>query len=616
MEINSDKASILKRIAHAKAVSKEWHERIRESRRLYNFDHYNVRARAGESRYADPTYTNTVDLGVGIIGANKMDWHAYGWQSSLVEQDETSKIEKFLTGLVDASSLREEYDIPMELITNLVRDGAAVIYSVWDTQIAREYVDMIEIPTADDEGVETAKAYLEPPFRVKSIDPLNIFLVPGGPKRWLAVASISKETVQDIEVRFDVPISRYSHLTPDQKSSRKDEFIDYWELIEVSSGGSEEEFDDNGELQPVAKQYAVRNALIFGGQFIRDPRIMPGYSDLPYTIGFFKPVDRMKPEDWGHGILEPMRTSVDLLEKTINRRARQIDVFSSLPMFSRTASGRTIQMDPGLGPIVPLRPDEALEFPRWQGNSPDVEEQIGYLRAKVQQSSFSDLAYGAGTNQVSGYALSQVSDQNRIRLEQPVRNLKLMWESWANKVLKMAANFASDAYIRVYGRLRGASFAEQVFGDGVDQYKVECLIKPQFPNEITRNHGFANQMRGLLSERTIGERYLGIEQMEDELDRKTAEQLRQNPIIQQYIVITQIMELAEEGDKAAGLLLQQMQQGNIPGQPGRPEDPTVGMTQPTGLQSATGTPPAQVAGAPPGGGVEGMLNSAVEVPLG
>jgi PAS domain-containing protein len=614
MEVTADKQGILKRIAEARAISSDWHVKMEENRRLYKFNHYNTRKRKGEERYPDPSYTNTVDLAVGILGANKVDWRVIGWQSSIREEQETSKIEKYLTGLIDTSNRREEYDIPLDVITNIVRDGAAVLYSVWDTKLAKMNKGEVNIPTSDDQGSDTVSAYFEPPIRVQSIDPASIFLVPGGPKRWLAVAHITRESVYDVEQRYEVKIARYSHLTDTQKTSQKDDFIDYWELVEVDSpefatpNFVELPLEDRAEN---VKKLGTRNAIIFAGEFLRDPKIMPGYEDLPYTIAFFKSVDRFVSADWGHSVLEPMKSSVEQLEKTINRRARQISIFSSLPLFSKTQSGRTIQADPSLGSIIGLRPDEDLAFPRWQGNPPDIEEQIGYLRNRVQQSSFHELDFAS---QPSGYAMSQVGDQNRIRLEPPLRNLKLMWETWATKALKLTAAFASDSYVRVFGTMRGRQFGEQVFGDGIADYKVECIIKPRFPHELTRNVAFANQLRGLLSDRTIGERFLDIEQSDDEEDRKTAEQLRKNPTLQQYVIITMLMELAEDKDKAAILLLKQIESSGMPGQPGRPAGPP-GMVQPEGgLMSATGAIPAGAAGAPPEQGMETQLNSSVEVP--
>jgi hypothetical protein len=74
-----------------------------------------------------------------------------------------------------------------------------------------------------------------------------------------------------------------------------------------------------------------------------------------------------------------------------------------------------------------------------------------------------------------------LGDQNRIRLEQPVAHLQLLWSRWAKKVLQITANFAAGMIVRVYGRLKGRDFMEQVFGKELANYNVQVRIKPEFP---------------------------------------------------------------------------------------------------------------------------------------
>jgi hypothetical protein len=251
-------------------------------------------------------------------------------------------------------------------------------------------------------------------------------------------------------------------------------------------------------------------------------------------------------------------------------------------------------------------------FPRWPGNPPDVSQHIEFLRGRVQQSGFTDIAFGAGPSQISGYALSQMSDQNRIRLEQPVKHLENLWSRWAKKVLSLTKAFGEGQVVRVFGRMRGEEFMEQVVGNDMDQYRVRAYIKPEFPNERTRNHAMASQVRGILSESTIMERYLDIDQPDDERRLRIQEMAQTHPVMVQMAVTNALMEMAMEGDPAAMMTLKQLQEGNLPGQPGRPSEPNapeqmVGTAGPEGemTRSPETEPEEDLTGGPPKLGLGG-----------
>jgi len=216
--------------------------------------------------------------------------------------------------------------------------------------------------------------------------------------------------------------------------------------------------------------------------------------------------------------------------------------------------------------------------------------------------------YGSGSNESSGFALSLLGDQNRIRLEQPVSHLELLWSSWAKDILDLTKSFANDAVVRVYGRMRGSDFAEQVMGQEVADYLVKAAVRPEFPNEKTRYHAMAVQVKGILSDYTIMERYLNVKQPEEEEERKLIQMAKLHPAMQQYGLIVALKGMAAEGDEAAAMTLEQLQQGQIPGMGGRPPQGT----QPgnaLGTQSATGEATPQAGGAMPEGmSAEDQLN--------
>src|SRR5690606_32741435 len=155
-----------------KTTCDRWHRDIEHRRDLYNFEHWKgVRAAPNEAQYADPTYTNSVDLAVGVLLANQLDWEAFGWTPSLAEEMDSSKVEKYLAGIIAINNEREEYHIPYETIMHFARDGAAVLYSPWDPKLAEHGQKPMQI--VDPEGnPQEVMAYTECPIRMQVIDPL------------------------------------------------------------------------------------------------------------------------------------------------------------------------------------------------------------------------------------------------------------------------------------------------------------------------------------------------------------------------------------------------------------------------------------------------------------
>lgn len=588
---------IEQRFLRAQKLVEPFHHNIERWRRWYDFEHYRGRPKPNEPQYADPTPTNTVDLAVGILLANKLDFRANAWMSDRQEEEETSKVEKYCAGTIEVNSQREGYHIEYETTLNFARDGVGILYSVWDNALAREYLTTIETEQGQ------LQVYRETPIRTQVIDPLKMFMVPGGSKgRWLYVCRVEEMSVFDVEMEYNVQLARFDHMSDEQKMEHLGRLIDYWEYAKndkevVLEDGSVSRYEDGTAVTET--RTVVKNAIIFDNDtYVRPLRVMEGYDEIPYTIQFFKPVKRDDPKQWSHNIIRPLENTVQYLEKAINRRSRQIDVFSSLPLVTKTMPGRQVQVDPGMGNIVNMRANEDVGFPRWPGNAPDVEQQISFFRGRLQQSGFSDVVFGAGASQVSGYALSQLGDQNRIRLEQPVIHLQMLYNSWAKKILSLTKNFAGPRHVRVYGRTRGKDFVEQLQGSFADQYLVRSQIKPEFPNEKVRKHAMATQARGVLSERTLMENYYDIEQPDDERDRRLQEMAENHPAMIQYAVILQLRKWAQEGDEAAGMALQALMAGNVQ-QGGQP--PSRNPEQLLGTQSPNGSPTRQAQGGEPPG---------------
>lgn len=583
MELNNSNEikEVTSRIARAKSFVRDWKTNIEHWRDLYNNKHYSGIDQADETRYNDPTYTNTVDLAVGIMLANKLRWHAFGFEPSKQEQVDTANIEKLIEGIWDVNDEREERSNAYELFLNFIRDGGGVIYSVFDPKIAqRALIEIDKVDPNSPTGTSKALTFNEPPIRIQIIDPLKVFAIPGGPKRWLLIGRQEEMSILDVEYLYNTKIPTAVAYSSDEKALIMGEFNDVWDYTVV-----------DGAMK-------VRNTIMYNGLTISGPRIMEGYTELPYDIQFFKPTMASSPKGW-HNITTALEDSVKQLEKTVNRRAHQIDVYTGLPIVTKTQMGRVVQID-NIFNHVNISTDEEIAFPQWPGNAPDVQLHMDFLRTRVNQSGFSDVMYGTGSGEAAGYAMAQQSDQNRMRLEQPIKHLELMLTSWARKTLTLLQTFGTGASICVYGHKQGQDYKEYVEIDDLKGYAIKSEIRPHFPAEQARKTAMATQVKGILSNYTIMERYLDIEQPEDEQDRQMIEAASMHPLLIQYAITAELTERAKAGDEIAAQVLQSMQQQGTPGEPGRPKDPNSpeGMTN---MPSATGQLTSQEQGGAPAG---------------
>lgn len=527
----------------ARSFTRGWHENITLFRDFYNFRHYRTKPKPGETQYVDPTPTNVVDLAVGILLANPPVWSAVSYRPG--RDDVASDVEKFIHSLIRQVEDSQEINFIYELLLHFVRDGGVVLYTVWDRVAERRSKREVPEFLYPDGSIRPATIYEDIPLYVQIIDPHNILLLPGGRDRWAAIARVEMASVYDIVMRFGedrLPEMYKKHLkNMDEAISSRYELVDYWDV--VSSGEKE----------------VIRHAILYGDEFIVPLGETP-YRDFPYVIGLYKPTDRYDSGQW-QSILSPVIPTVQLLERAINRRQRLIDLYASMPIVSKTVGGRDVSVDVSLGKVVKLQTDEDFGFPTWAGSPPDVDRQIELFRSRIQQSGFSDLFYGTGSSGASGYALSLLGDQNRIRLEQPIAHIENLLRRWANRVLDLILSFVDveSTFFSCYGVMREERFSHFIPAASLEGMRVFCELKPEFPNDRVRNHAMAVQVAQFLSRQTILEKYLGIQQPSDEMRRKVIEMAETHPALIQYAVMAELLEMANEGDEAAAMALQSIQ---------------------------------------------------------
>ena len=580
--------NIQDRYRRAKTHVEPWHSQIKKWRSFYDMKHYIKKPKMNETQYPDPTPTNVVDVAVGVLGSHPLEFKAMGWKPDPDEQDRTDAVEKFLNGAIHISNIREEEEITYAANFNFVRDGAAVVKAVWDPYLhyRHQAVAMLPNPDAPDDQEQgiPIRVFNELPLKTSIIDPLEIYVIPGGRQRWLYLFHTTKMSIHDAEALYNFQYLDHSG-DESQKMYIEYDLVDYWRVAHYPEGD------------------VIVNAVMFNEKWVPgfEPRVMEGYESLPFTIGFFKPVDKKEPAQWGHGVIQPLEPSVKMIERNVNRRQRQIDVFSALPMIVKSLPGRSVSVDAGFGKSLQMSTDEDIAFPVWPGNSPDSNLQIDYLRSRLQQSGFSDILFGM-EGRGAGFAISQMTDQNRIRLIEPIRQIEGFWARWADKALQLTKVFAGESLLRVYGSFKGDNFADQFVGQDITDYKIQAKIKAEFPNQSVTNAALSTQSADTLSMRTRMERYWDIDQPGDEWNQRMMEMAEQNPMMIQFGIMEQLNKLAAKGNVAAQqtlqIMMQQLQSQQGGGGQGGPPGPEAGPPGPnlSGTRSTDGTPTSQETG--------------------
>ncbi len=322
-------SDILEKFFRCKAKCSTWHRRITEHEKFYDLEHYNDSPKTGERRITLTKGTNVVDLAVGILTANELTIQAVSPEESETIRKQASLVEQFLDGVIYVNSERQETDLRYDWTFYQVRDGAVGLKTVWDNGF-----DATLRVEADQEGTQRA-IYDQLPVCINVIPAKYLFPEPGGRLgRWKYVFYAIDRTIEDMEREYG-PMDQYNTMTDKQKETKKGTFLDYW-----------------GEVQLPDGSWAIENAILFDNRILSGPRIMEGYSDIPYTLMFYKPIGHVKPEDWGHSILRPVMQMVEEMEWRVNRQTRLLNVFANMPLIARTRDGRPVKVDASFGDVV------------------------------------------------------------------------------------------------------------------------------------------------------------------------------------------------------------------------------------------------------------------------
>jgi len=580
MVIN-DKSTLTELIKVAEDNLRERDNRIVRYRSLYNMDHYSTNAVKGmpaeyhrvlnKYSYIANDATNVVNLTVGILSHNALKFSAFTYRETKDSDRRAGDIERLVSGMIRMNCVEQEVDIHNDLIHNMTIDGGCALRTIWVDSGEVEKVDLGE-PDEMDKALGAEKKSVEViegvPAKIDVIPLANLIYLPGGPKgRWLMIAMRDERSLDDVR-------SEFPNYRPEAVGASvvqiKVKFYDVWFWSK----------DEDGKD-------GVYNAIVIDNDVVREPTLMTGYTDLPYTIGFFIPTQDKKPENWGLSQLFTIEEDIRMLENRINHQNRMLDISANLPLVAKTRDGRAVDVDATYGTVVNMGMEESIDFIRPFTEPPDHSQIVAFAKDSISNGSYPPVTYGAA-NGPSGYGLSQMAEGGRIRLEQPKRQIELMWEVVIRKMLSLYQKFAPDKAIQVFGKYKGEPYVlRDLVGADTRGWFVQTQVDPRFPQDEARMVALGNQLLAIrgVSKRTAQEKYFGIDDPDRENDRLLVEAYENQPQLMQML-------MAEVAKQYGLELPEQKPQGSPPRQP---------VSQPLMSNPEQGVLPPQVAGGMPAG---------------
>lgn len=619
---------------------KDRDEKVAHYRRLYGGEHYH----GARGQGLDPVmprnvlnnYTNNIDLAVGMLISNQLDYQVLSQAGDRLGQERASLQEQFMDGLFYVNSERQEEHLRYWWTLRQLMDGAVGLRCYWDPIRHQSYRQI-----GQDEASDKPKpiwVFDDLPLVIQVIPIDYLYAEPGGHANpWQYLFYAEERTVYEVETEHAIRIARFANLQDRDKRLQKHTYLDYWRERAVTTevancpachdsvpaearraGGLASIF---GYVPPCPKcgsaappepgtkqEWVMENAVFYGEQLIVAPRVMKGYDFYPYTIMWCKPVEKKDRKDWSHGLLETIDEAVYAKEMLLNKLDRQLALDMARGLVSKTVGARGVTVDAAFGKTTNLRLEEDLGYYDAMGTPEDLKYKLAELDRQIQEGGFPVSMYGGGPSQTSGYALSLMGDAGRIRLTQVVQGQKQALTVVARKCQRLMGAFASDIAVDLYGQRNGKPYAHRVTGADLQGYRINVELTPQYPNEDVKKIAAANQTRGILSEETIFERYLNVQQPDQEKIRKMAEMVEGHPAMVHYSMIRLLQAWAQQGDPAAQYALKQMLAEGPTDKPGPDKKPPNAEQLPGQPSSVLGGfPPQQLGGAPPGQeGISGM----------
>lgn len=511
-------------ITQRKAACKKRNAFFEEYDRLYFLQHYGV-GKAGkikgkkgiEAQVNDAT--TQVNIMRQLIGVKDLHIKVFPRYISQGELEAGSEIERWIWAVLEANNDRQEADVLDLALFDTIRLGWGAIYSYWDQDLANQSRMMMP---AQEPGMQAMPIITECPIVLQKISPYYIYPESGGHQgRWRSFLIIEPEkNALEIAQEWGVKPKKLKEAKPGEQHRVTVEYTVYWGWERIENA------------------WYVVNCVMADNEMIRQPTIMEGYDALPITLFFCVPTGDARWEYMSLSCLFPIHLHVKLLDHLMSRLHKQVDIFTNLPLYHKKARGgpgSQLSLPKGMYNLIELETGEDVGFPQWPGNAPDFHALFNYERQKIQEGGFSSLAMGE-TIPISGIAASRLWESNIVKLIEPSKTFTRGLKSLLNKVKSLAIQFAPDIPISLITNYPKASGNVILMGQQLQPYILSPELAGELPMDQFRRLALGLQFaqlgeRSPLSLETLYEKFLDIDQPEEEFAKKLVDIARQSKTI-------------------------------------------------------------------------------------
>lgn len=543
-------------------------------RDLYYMDHYagwEDPPTPGEERVSVNKATNVVDITHALLSQHPPKITARPITPSSRADRTADRVEKLVAGVIYINNLRLQENQIAKAIFDQALYGRGALFSGWDPNMEGD----------DDE-------YSELPLILKYVNHQNLFCLPGGHKRDIAQMYAAWRTAEDMEAEWGKRI-RISKNGKVQYAEDEDKLVykDLWWF----KGGK------------------VWHCVAAGETWLRRPVEMPYYQALPYTELAGRSTTSRELHLRFLGVLYPLREAISILERWLSQQSAIIAAFADPVTVAET--GIEVMKEPGSVIYVRLHQGERITdkyqvFPPSDAGA-GIYRSIQMAQQQVEEGSFSHWAY-ANVNPESGPVVQGMNANDRMRLVPFVRNAELAISAAIQKVLDCAYAFAEsdskERKLRVFSE--GERSAVDINAKDLKGWLVTASLSIKLPTDEARDWAIAANARqaGLpISDYTLAQTKLGIDQPEDEERRRQVEMFKQNPAIIELALNNAIEEISGERAEQLmpGLAGPPPQGPNAP----RPTGPPTTAVSPQGMERPL--PPPEMRQPAPGPGTTAGL---------
>ena len=545
--------------------------------------------------------TNVIDLAIGLLGGTEIDIHAVSIETDAESTRDTSEVEAWLWGVLDANAQDQGEEPHEAALFDALRLGMGVLQIYYDGDRDCPFVvkPLDPYTVYPEEGGPKGKwrsilviekkpvTQLEEEWGTRIPEKSN---APYEDRERLKLDEVDYWGYEYVDEELAAKLSEEMGLGEEMDGEGmppeggpeipalpygEEEFSSYGKQVPMMEGRSPEEGRlPQGEQMPFSEQqgiepgwYIVNCVLAVGGgkrghHILRMPTIVDGYEELPFTFVGCKPGGgrargERRPEYYFLSALFPIHKAIPLSDLNMSAKQKQVALYTNLPILHslpRSGKGASLQWDQKLGNLVGIRKAEGedISFPQWPGNPPDVFAMDAFYKKQIQEGSFSSVAMGEQV-QLSGFAMSQLWQANLVRLSQPRKSLARALKDVFRKIQGYATQLAGEEPIQFlcrYKKILGKMI--EMTGQELEGFIIDVELSTDLPQDKYRRMAIGMQMAQLgpqspFSQRTLGERFFDIQQMEEEERQKIDEAMRNNAIIK-AMAIQDAVE-AESGEK-------------------------------------------------------------------